>query len=165
MAVAGRGAEFKTISAEVEKALLGDVDKELKAFGGNQSVPGAVVGVWMPGAAPWVRAVGLGNLTPREAMKIDDKFRVGSNTKTFVVTVLLQLVDEGKLSLDDSLAKFDLGVKVPNAEHITVLRMVVKENFSRDMVDLLAHDVRASLRVLKDGPSAGFRRAAKRPVY
>jgi D-alanyl-D-alanine carboxypeptidase len=45
---------------------------------------------------------------------------VGSNTKTFVVTVLLQLVDEGKLSLDDSLAKFDLGVKVPNAEHITV---------------------------------------------
>ena len=31
----------------------------------------------------------------------------------------------------------------PNAEHITVLRMVVKENFSRDMVDMLAHDVRA----------------------
>ena len=37
-------------------------------------------------------------------MKLDDKFRVGSNTKTFVVTVLLQLVDEGKLSLDDPLA-------------------------------------------------------------
>jgi D-alanyl-D-alanine carboxypeptidase len=114
------GRDAKAISAEVEKGLLADVDKELKAFGGNQSVPGAVVGVWMPGAAPWVRAVGLGNLSPREAMKLDDKFRVGSNTKTFVVTVLLQLVDEGKLSLDDSLAKFDVGVKVPNAEHITV---------------------------------------------
>jgi D-alanyl-D-alanine carboxypeptidase len=120
----GRGVEAgrdaKTISADAEKGLLADVDQELKAFGGNQSVPGAVVGVWMPGAAPWVRAVGLGNLSPREAMKLDDKFRVGSNTKTFVVTVLLQLVDEGKLSLDDSLAKFDVGVKVPNAEHITV---------------------------------------------
>jgi glutamate decarboxylase len=27
-----------------------------------------------------------------------------------------------------------------NAEHISVLRMVVKENFSRDMVDLLTHE-------------------------
>src|SRR6202012_5705159 len=114
------GRDAKAISAEVEKGLLADVDRELKAFGGNQSVPGAVVGVWMPGAAAWVRAVGLGNLSPKEAMKLDDKFRVGSNTKTFVVTVLLQLVDEGKLSLDDSLAKFDVGVKVPNAENITV---------------------------------------------
>src|SRR5580704_2411918 len=114
------GRDAKAISAEVEKGLLADVDKELKAFGGNQSVPGAVLGLWMHGTAPWMRAVGLGNLSPREAMKLDDKFRVGSNTKTFVVTVLLQLVDEGKLSLDDSLAKFDVGVKVPNAEHITV---------------------------------------------
>jgi glutamate decarboxylase len=36
----------------------------------------------------------------------------------------------------------------PNAEHITVLRMVVKENFSRDMVDLLAHDIGAALHAL-----------------
>jgi glutamate decarboxylase len=36
----------------------------------------------------------------------------------------------------------------PNAEHITVLRMVVKENFSRDMVDMLAHDVGAAIRTL-----------------
>jgi D-alanyl-D-alanine carboxypeptidase len=113
-------AAATSVSPEVEKKLLADVDKELKTFGGNQSVPGAVVGVWMPGATPWVRAIGLSNLSPREAMKLDDKFRVGSNTKTFVVTVLLQLVDEGKLSLDDPLSKFDVGVKVPNAEHITV---------------------------------------------
>jgi len=120
VAFVGYGAENQTISPDVEKGLLADVDRELKAFGGNQSVPGAVLGLWMHGTAPWMRAVGLGNLSPREAMKLDDKFRVGSNTKTFVVTVLLQLVDEGKLSLDDSLAKFDVGVKVPNAEHITV---------------------------------------------
>src|SRR5215475_7870734 len=115
--------EAKSVSAEVEKKLLADVDKELKAFGGKQSVPGAVVGVWMPGSAPWVRAVGLSNLSPREAMKLDDKFRVGSNTKTFVVTVLLQLVDEKKIALDDPLSKFDVGVKVPNAEHITVRQL------------------------------------------
>jgi glutamate decarboxylase len=32
----------------------------------------------------------------------------------------------------------------PDAEHINVLRMVVKENFSRDMVELLAHDALAA---------------------
>jgi glutamate decarboxylase len=53
----------------------------------------------------------------------------------------------------------------PNAEHITVLRMVIKENFSRDMVELLAHDVGASLHVLAHGPSAELRRPPKRPVY
>jgi glutamate decarboxylase len=36
----------------------------------------------------------------------------------------------------------------PNAEHITVLRMVIKENFSRDMVDMLAHDIHATMRTL-----------------
>ncbi len=53
----------------------------------------------------------------------------------------------------------------PDAEHITVLRMVIKENFSRDMVDLLAHDVAASAHVLAHGPSAQARRAPKRPLY
>jgi D-alanyl-D-alanine carboxypeptidase len=56
-------------------------------------------------------------------MSVDDKFRVGSNTKTFVVTVILQLVDEGKLTLDDNLARFDLGVEIPNAENITVRQL------------------------------------------
>jgi glutamate decarboxylase len=41
-----------------------------------------------------------------------------------------------------------------NAEHITVMRMVVKENFSRDMVDTLAHDVTASIGALAQGRSS-----------
>jgi glutamate decarboxylase len=36
----------------------------------------------------------------------------------------------------------------PNAEHITVLRMVIKENFSRDMVELLSADVRSAFQAL-----------------
>jgi glutamate decarboxylase len=44
----------------------------------------------------------------------------------------------------------------PNAEHVAVLRMVVKESFSRDMVDLLLEDVRRAL----EGEDAGSRAAA-----
>jgi glutamate decarboxylase len=49
----------------------------------------------------------------------------------------------------------------PDAEHITLLRMVVKENFSRDMVDMLAHDLRHAIATL-DGPPPGRQR--RRPA-
>jgi D-alanyl-D-alanine carboxypeptidase len=114
------GNRLKGFSPEVEKAIETAVNKNLAAYGGIQSVPGAVVGVWFPGKGTFVKGIGLSELSPQSAMKTDLKFRVGSNTKTFVVSVLLQLVDEGKLRLDDKLSSFDVGVKVPNAENITV---------------------------------------------
>ncbi len=51
----------------------------------------------------------------------------------------------------------------PDAEHIQVLRMVVKENLSRDLVDLLAQDVGTALKAL--GGPAGMhpRRPRTRP--
>ncbi len=52
----------------------------------------------------------------------------------------------------------------PNAEHITVLRMVVKENFSRDMVDMLAHDLVEAMHALERvRPSTHPRRPRLRP--
>jgi glutamate decarboxylase len=52
----------------------------------------------------------------------------------------------------------------PNAEHITVLRMVVKENFSRDMVDMLAHDVVEAMHTVAHGRSSTHpRRPRVRP--
>jgi glutamate decarboxylase len=51
----------------------------------------------------------------------------------------------------------------PNAEHITVLRMVVKENLSRDMVDMLAHDVREAMRELERAPRARSTQPRRRP--
>jgi D-alanyl-D-alanine carboxypeptidase len=108
----------------IEKDFDDAVAKELKAFGGAQPspgvVPGAVVGVWFPGRGTYIRAVGYSSLSPQQPMALADKFRIGSNTKTFVITVLLQLVDEHKLSLDDAVSKFEIGVKIPNGDHITV---------------------------------------------
>jgi len=50
----------------------------------------------------------------------------------------------------------------PNAQHINVLRMVVKENFSRDMVDMLAHDMRGAIHIAEHGHSARSRRPRRR---
>jgi hypothetical protein len=44
------------LSVETRKALQDGVTQELKVFGGKESVPGVVVGVWQPGKTPFVRA-------------------------------------------------------------------------------------------------------------
>ncbi len=50
-----------------------------------------------------------------------------------------------------------------NAERITVLRMVVKENFSRDMADMLAADVKAAMQAHHAGTTAHRHLVRRRP--
>ncbi|MEV4064320.1 serine hydrolase domain-containing protein [Nonomuraea dietziae] len=65
--------------------------------------------------APWTRR--------DHVLKVGDEFRMGSNTKTMVATLVLQLVAEGKLSLTDPVEKWLPG-KVPGGRAIT-LRMLL----------------------------------------
>lgn len=58
----------------------------------------------------WSFTAGVGNLRTRAPRSADDHYRVGSITKTFVATVLLQLEAEGRLSLDDKVDKWLPGV-------------------------------------------------------
>jgi D-alanyl-D-alanine carboxypeptidase len=117
--VAGTAATTQ-LRPGIQNAIVAAVNKELAAYGGSQPVPGAVVGVWVPGKGEFTRGFGYANLATRSPEALDDHFRIGSNTKTFVATVLLQLVDEKKLSLDDTIGHFGLGVAVPNENRITL---------------------------------------------
>jgi glutamate decarboxylase len=50
-----------------------------------------------------------------------------------------------------------------NAQHIEVLRIVVKENLSRDMVDILAEDVRNAVHAILSGQDQRPARQRRRP--
>ncbi|WP_328402953.1 serine hydrolase domain-containing protein [Nocardia sp. NBC_00403] len=54
----------------------------------------------------WAGSAGVAEIGRPEGVPVDGRFRVGSITKTFIATVLLQLVDEGKLGLDDPVARY-----------------------------------------------------------
>jgi D-alanyl-D-alanine carboxypeptidase len=84
--------------------------------------PGALIGVWVPGRGSWTMAAGVGDLATAAPMRLDDHFRIASITKTFTATVVLQLVDEGRLSLDDHLGRFISGI--PNGERITIRQLL-----------------------------------------
>jgi D-alanyl-D-alanine carboxypeptidase len=81
-------------------------------------VPGAIIGVWAKGYQPWITTLGVSNLASGTPIKLNDKMRIGSITKTFTGTVFLQLVDEGKVSLDDPVSKYL--PDVPNGKNITI---------------------------------------------
>ena len=85
------------------------------------STPGAIIGIWQEGETPWVAAIGLGNVTCPAPIRLNDHMRIGSITKTFVGTVVLQLVDEGKLSLEGPVARHLSDV--PNGAKITVRQL------------------------------------------
>ncbi|NDL56417.1 serine hydrolase domain-containing protein [Phytoactinopolyspora mesophila] len=50
---------------------------------------------------PWIATCGVADLESGEPVPRDSHFRAGSTAKTLMATVILQLSDEGELSLDD----------------------------------------------------------------
>jgi CubicO group peptidase (beta-lactamase class C family) len=68
--------------------------------------PGAAIIVTEGGKTVYERGRGLANVETKTPITPDTVFRIGSITKQFSAAVLLQLIHEGKLSLDDPLSKF-----------------------------------------------------------
>lgn len=66
-------------------------------------VPGALSGVWIPGEGRLIIEEGVSDTETESPITKQDHVRIGSVTKSFTVTVILQLAEEGKLSLDDPL--------------------------------------------------------------
>jgi D-alanyl-D-alanine carboxypeptidase len=83
----------------------------------NPAVPGAVLYVSVPGQGHWTDARGLAHREHGIPMVPHDQLHVASISKTFVATVILQLAEEGVLSLDDSVEQWMPGL-VPGGEHV-----------------------------------------------
>jgi D-alanyl-D-alanine carboxypeptidase len=119
--VAGTAATTTSLaSAATQRAIVAAVERDRKLYGGRTPVPGVIIGVWDGKDGSFVRTFGYADVAKRTPLTFTDHFRIASNTKTFVVAVILQLADEHKLSLDDSVSRFNLGVTIPNGQNITI---------------------------------------------
>jgi D-alanyl-D-alanine carboxypeptidase len=109
-------AAAKDLAAPVAHRLDTAITDAMKAA----NVPGAIVGLWGPDG-DYVRAFGVADKATGAPMKADFYHRIGSVTKTFTITGVLQLVDAGKVKLDDPIAKYVDGV--PNGDQITLRQL------------------------------------------
>ncbi|SDW34758.1 D-alanyl-D-alanine carboxypeptidase [Arthrobacter sp. cf158] len=84
-------------------------------------VPGAIVLLETP-EGTLSASYGTGVRGSDRPVTAEDHIRVGSVTKTWTTTVILQLVQEGKLALDDPVSKYR--PDVPNGGAITLEQML-----------------------------------------
>lgn len=94
--------------------------------------PGAVVAVRSP-KGTWIHAYGVANLATKAPMTTDVYHRIGSVTKTFTATLVMQLVAEHKLSLSDPISKYVSGV--PDGKDITVRDLITMRSGLGDYLD------------------------------
>ncbi|MGW7243659.1 serine hydrolase domain-containing protein [Streptomyces sp. NPDC054804] len=103
---------------DMTQAVARQLDAAVRKVMREANVPGVTVGVWTPGRPDYVRSFGVANRETGQKMSSDLYTRIGSETKMFTVTAVLQLVDQGKVSLDDPVGEYLDGV--PNGDRITL---------------------------------------------
>lgn len=102
----------------------------------NENAPGVTVQA-RDKHGTWNSAAGIGDLERQSTRGAHDRYRVGSITKTFVSTVVLQLVAEGELRLDDKVGRWLPGVVEGNGhdgDRITVRQLL---NHTSGIYDVL----------------------------
>jgi D-alanyl-D-alanine carboxypeptidase len=103
-------------SAATEEAL----QAILEASRADLAAPGAAASVVFADGRVWVGASGIGR--PNEATTPEMAFELGSVTKTYTAALVLQLVADGRMALDDPLARWYPGLS--GAAEITVEQLL-----------------------------------------
>jgi D-alanyl-D-alanine carboxypeptidase len=98
--------------------LAARLDRVVEERLAQMGVPGAIVSLSIPGEIEYVKAFGVSDTVTGAPMRVDSHHRIGSVTKTFTGTAILQLVDQGRIRLSDPISQYVEGV--PSGDEITL---------------------------------------------
>ena len=98
--------------------------------GRDRVAPGVTAYVAGPHGT-WIGSAGLANVKAQEPMPPDARLRLDSNSKAWTATLILQLAGEGKLRLDDTVARWLPGL-LPDGGRITVRELL---NHTSGLID------------------------------
>jgi CubicO group peptidase (beta-lactamase class C family) len=94
----GRAARIEALLPEIDKLYQEQADKE--------HLPGLAYGILLDGKLIHAKGIGFANVEQKLAAAPDSRFRIASMSKSLVALAALKLRDEGKLRLDDPIAKY-----------------------------------------------------------
>ena len=139
-------------------------DELMEKFVSDNKIPGASLAVAKDGRLVYARGFGYSDLKKREPVQPDSLFRIASISKPFTAVAILQLVEQGKLSLDTSV--FDLlphkphlaqGAKVdPRLKQITISHLLRHQGGwnRKETIDPLFHSIDISTALGKTPPAS-----------
>ena len=119
-------------------AAFPEVEKLFLAYVQRANMPGAVMGIIIDGELVWVKATGVRETTDKSPVTPDTVFRIASMTKSFTAMAILKLRDDGKLSLEDPVARYipalaDLPYPTKDSPVITIRHLLThSEGFPED---------------------------------
>src|SRR5215469_8951694 len=92
--------------APLEAKHLVSIDDFVNHEMSRQRIPGLELGIYSRGRILLAKGYGLANIELNVPVKPETIMQSGSVGKQFVSAAIMVLVEEGKVSLDDSIAKF-----------------------------------------------------------
>ena len=106
---------------ELSPELVAELQDLMDAETATSIPPGMVLWIDAP-ELQFAGASGFADVAAGVPMPPEGAFRVGSITKTFTAVIMLQLAEEGALSLDDALADWlpDVAAALPHGDQITL---------------------------------------------
>jgi D-alanyl-D-alanine carboxypeptidase len=137
-------APERALPAALQRSLRTTLDETMTEY----DVPGALVGVWVPDQGSWTSTAGLADVDSQTPVSSAMTWPLRSVTKSYTVTLLLQLVDDGELSLDDTIDEYVDGVT--DGDEITLRMLANMTSGNADYTD------EAFLQAYSDDPDRLF---------
>ena len=126
------GALILLFVAFTSSAQFSKVDEDVKQIMKEQDIVGMSFAVVKNGKILYANSFGQKNIENNTPLTNSDIFRIASISKSFSATSIMQLVEAGKISLDDDFGKL-VGFKIRNPnfpETVITLRMVMSHTSS-----------------------------------
>jgi CubicO group peptidase (beta-lactamase class C family) len=101
---------------------LATFERELDALRQELKIPGLSAAVVKDGELVWARGLGFADVENRILAAAETPYHLASVTKPFAALVIMQLVQDGKLSLDDPVSRY--GVTLPEGDAVTVRHLM-----------------------------------------
>ena len=98
------------------------IDKIVEDRLAKTGVPSVSVAVVREGQVAYLKAYGAARVEPRVAATADMRYSIGSISKQFTAAAVLLLAEQGKLSLEDKVAKFLPGLT--RADEVTIRQLL-----------------------------------------
>jgi D-alanyl-D-alanine carboxypeptidase len=118
LALALIGCTEPLLDTGLDSSLIAELQLALDEGGQQGEAPGATLSVVLPGEGAWVGTTGFADTANEVPTDHEDRFRIGSITKTFVGALVLLLEDEGALSREDLVSAW-----LPDAPHASEVRI------------------------------------------
>lgn len=110
------------------KRLKDEIQTRLDSLKKSLGFPGATLAFVLHDGTQYQFAAGLSDIEMNIKMKPTDRMFSGSQGKTYVSAIVLQLIDEGKLNLDEPIKTYfemdDWFTRLPNHADITVRNLM-----------------------------------------